>query len=71
MRRIRSSVAMSLDGYIAGPIGEYDWIVSAIIPVCDGPEARVLLPTGDGSYTSYNSRIQSVTVSTVISTGVV
>lgn len=26
MRRIRYSVAMSLDGYIAGPQGEYDWI---------------------------------------------
>lgn len=27
MRRVRLSVAMSLDGYIAGPNGEYDWIV--------------------------------------------
>ena len=27
MRRVRYSVAMSLDGYIAGPKGEYDWIV--------------------------------------------
>lgn len=27
MRRIIYSVAMSLDGYIAGPNGEYDWIV--------------------------------------------
>ena len=26
MRRICYSVAMSLDGYIAGPKGEYDWI---------------------------------------------
>lgn len=26
MRRIRYQVAMSLDGYIAGPGGEYDWI---------------------------------------------
>jgi dihydrofolate reductase len=26
MRRIRYSVAMSLDGFIAGPDGEYDWI---------------------------------------------
>ena len=26
MRRIRYQVAMSLDGYIAGPQGEYDWI---------------------------------------------
>ena len=28
MRRIRYGVAMSLDGFIAGPKGEYDWIVS-------------------------------------------
>jgi dihydrofolate reductase len=27
MRRVRFSVAMSLDGYIAGPNGEADWIV--------------------------------------------
>jgi dihydrofolate reductase len=27
MRRIRYQVAMSLDGYIAGPKGEYDWIM--------------------------------------------
>lgn len=27
MRRIRYRVACSLDGYIAGPQGEYDWIV--------------------------------------------
>ena len=27
MRRVRYGVAMSLDGYIAGPRGEYDWIV--------------------------------------------
>jgi dihydrofolate reductase len=27
MRRIRYQVAASLDGYIAGPNGEYDWIV--------------------------------------------
>lgn len=27
MKRIRYSVAMSLDGFIAGPQGEYDWIV--------------------------------------------
>ncbi len=28
MRRIRYAVAMSLDAYIAGPNGEYDWIIS-------------------------------------------
>jgi dihydrofolate reductase len=27
MRRLRYNVAMSLDGFIAGPNGEYDWIV--------------------------------------------
>ncbi|NOT42653.1 MAG: dihydrofolate reductase, partial [Alphaproteobacteria bacterium] len=27
MRRVRYSVAMSLDGFIAGPNGEHDWIV--------------------------------------------
>lgn len=27
MRRVRYSAAMSLDGYIAGPDGQYDWIV--------------------------------------------
>lgn len=28
MRRLRYGVAMSLDGFIAGPNSEYDWIVS-------------------------------------------
>lgn len=27
MRRLRYQVATSLDGYIAGPHGEFDWIV--------------------------------------------
>jgi dihydrofolate reductase len=28
MRQVRYSVAMSLDGYIAGPGGEFDWVVA-------------------------------------------
>jgi dihydrofolate reductase len=28
MRRLRYGVAMSLDGFIAGPKGEYDWMVA-------------------------------------------
>jgi dihydrofolate reductase len=28
MRRLRYGVAMSLDGFIAGPNGEYDWMVA-------------------------------------------
>ena len=28
MRRIRYSCAISLDGYIAGPGGEFDWITA-------------------------------------------
>src|ERR1700761_7703792 len=27
MRQLRYNVASSLDGFIAGPLGEYDWIV--------------------------------------------
>ncbi|MFQ5528803.1 MAG: dihydrofolate reductase family protein [Gemmatimonadota bacterium] len=27
MRRVRYSVAASLDGFIAGPDGEFDWIL--------------------------------------------
>ena len=27
MRRIRYAVAMSLDGYITGPKGEFDWTI--------------------------------------------
>jgi len=28
MRRVRYHVAMSLDGFIAGPQGEYDWLIA-------------------------------------------
>jgi dihydrofolate reductase len=31
MRQLRYSVAMSLDGFIAGPKGEYDWIVQGAL----------------------------------------
>jgi len=31
MRKICYAVAMSLDGYIAGPNGEYDWIVRGVL----------------------------------------
>ena len=30
MRKVVYGGAMSLDGFIAGPNGEYDWIVSAL-----------------------------------------
>jgi hypothetical protein len=36
MRRARYMVAMSLDGYIAGPNGEADWII--MDPDIDFPE---------------------------------
>jgi len=36
MRAIRYGVAMSLDGYIAGPKGEYDWII--MDPEIDSPQ---------------------------------
>ena len=39
MSKIRNGVAMSLDGYIAGPNGEADWIVG------DGFEFRGNLGT--------------------------
>jgi dihydrofolate reductase len=35
MRKLRYNVAMSLDGFIAGPEGEYDWIVED--PTIDFP----------------------------------
>ena len=36
MRRVRYSCAISLDGYIAGPGGEFDWII--IDPDIDFPK---------------------------------
>jgi dihydrofolate reductase len=51
LRPLRYSVAASLDGYIAGPDGEFDWIVvdpdidfAAIIPVVLGG-GLPLMPT--------------------------
>ena len=45
MRRVRYRVATSLDGYIAGPNGEIDWIVPdptidlrGLVAAQDGPE---------------------------------
>jgi dihydrofolate reductase len=40
MRRIRYQVATSLDGFIAGPNGEYDWI--DVDPVAAGPYFKAL-----------------------------
>jgi len=53
VRRVCYSVAMSLDGFIAGPQGEYDWIV--MDPDIDfGAPAWRLRPAGQalqGAYT--------------------
>ena len=42
MRRIRYAVATSLDGYIAGPKGEADWIV--MDPAIDFSATRRRIP---------------------------
>jgi len=45
-RRVRYQVAMSLHGYIAGPKGEYDWIVQGPdggIPLLPPPARQVSL----------------------------
>lgn len=47
MRALRYSVAASLDGYIAGPNGEFDWIVPILlgggIPLLPAPGPRLRL----------------------------
>ena len=42
-RRLRYQVAMILDGFIAGPGGEYDWIVGLAysVPGGVGPAPRI------------------------------
>jgi dihydrofolate reductase len=40
MRRVRYSVAMSLDGHLAGPNGEIDWIANDPEVDCAGMAAR-------------------------------
>ena len=45
MRRIRYSVATSLDGYIAGPNGEYDWI--EVDPSAAGPYFKAFYAQSD------------------------
>ena len=41
MRLVRYSVAASLDGYIAGPKGEFDWILQDPTDDFEGIFARV------------------------------
>ena len=56
MRQLRYSVAASLDGYIAGPKGEFDWIV--IDPEIDFVEMYAgfsALVMGRRSYDVYNA----------------
>lgn len=45
MRPVRYNVAASLDGYIAGPSGEFDWI--PMEPAMEGVPAATRRPLGD------------------------
>ena len=47
-RRLRYGVAVSLDGFIAGPNGEYDWIVMDGPPVLFASDAAALGAIADG-----------------------
>ena len=53
MRRIWYCVAMSLDGFIAGPKGEYDWIPAEAEIDWGAFKDRfdtVLMPASSGAY---------------------
>jgi len=57
MRRLRYGVAMSLDGFIAGPNGEYDWIVRDPAMDFDGLYAQFdMLLMGRKTYDIAKSR---------------
>jgi dihydrofolate reductase len=73
MRRIRYQVACSLDGYIAGPNGEFDWIVAdpeidftALFNQFDtllmGRRTYEAIPTGGAEFNGMNIVVFSTTL---------